>query len=66
MERLQEAPINRVVVTDTIPSGARCEPLKNKLVVLTVAELLGEAIYRIHNHKSVSSLFRKNSGGKRS
>ncbi|MCC7146838.1 MAG: ribose-phosphate pyrophosphokinase [Phycisphaeraceae bacterium] len=58
MERLAEAPISRVVVTDTIPTGSRCKPIENKLVELTVAELLGEAIHRIHHNQSVSSLFR--------
>ena len=66
MERLNDAPIDRVVVTDTIPGGPRCDPLRKKLVELSVADLLGEAIYRIHNDLSVSSLFRKNGGGKRS
>lgn len=65
MERLGESPISKVVVTDTIPCGARCEPIREKLIELTVAELLGEGIHRIHHNKSVSSLFRKNSGGKR-
>ena len=66
MERLKEAPIEKVVVTDTIPCGSRCEPLSTKLVELSVADLLGEAICRIHNDMSVSSLFRKNGAGSRS
>ena len=65
MERLSEAPISKVVVTDTIPTGPRCAPIESKLVELTVAELLGEAIHRIHHNQSVSSLFRKDLGGKR-
>lgn len=60
MERLAEAPISRLIVTDTIPCGPRCRPLEHKLVELSVAELLGEAIYRIHHNLSVSSLFRRN------
>jgi ribose-phosphate pyrophosphokinase len=60
MERLAESPIRKVVVTDTIPCGPRCKPIEGKLVELSVAELLGEAIHRIHHNQSVSSLFRKN------
>ena len=59
MERLAEAPIDRVVACDTIPLGPRCKPIEHKLVELTVAELLGEAIHRIHHNQSVSRLFRQ-------
>lgn len=66
MERLSEAPISRVIVTDTIPTDGRCNPIQDKLIELSVAELLGEAIHRIHHNRSVSSLFRTNgSAGKR-
>ncbi|MDH3627496.1 MAG: ribose-phosphate pyrophosphokinase [Acidobacteriota bacterium] len=56
MERLASADIERVVVTDTIPlpESKTQEP---KLLVLSVADLLGEAIARIHSSSSVSSLF---------
>ncbi len=60
MERLAEAPISRVIVTDTIPTSPRCKPLANKLVELSVAPLIGDAIHRIHHNMSVSSLFRTN------
>jgi ribose-phosphate pyrophosphokinase len=56
IERLQGSAIEEVVVTDTIPlseQGASCPKLK----VLSVAWLLGEAIRRIHNADSLSSLF---------
>jgi len=65
MERLAEAPISRIIVTDTIPCGERCKPIADKIVELTVAELIGEAIHRIHRNQSVSALFQKGSGGKR-
>ena len=65
MERLRDAPISKIVVTDSIPTGSRCAPIESKLVELTVAELLGEAIHRIHHNMSVSSLFRKDLSGKR-
>jgi ribose-phosphate pyrophosphokinase len=57
MERLVKAPFTRLAVTDTIPIGNRCEAIKDRLEVLGVAELLGEAIHRIHHNESVSALF---------
>lgn len=56
IERIQASAIETVYVTDTIPlsaEGSRCP----KIEVLSVAELLGKAIRRIHNADSVSSLF---------
>ena len=57
VERLADAPIDEVVVTDTIPVGPEKTEALAKLKVLSVAALLGEAIHRIHNDESVSSLF---------
>jgi ribose-phosphate pyrophosphokinase len=56
IERIRNSQIERVVVTDTLPlcPDAVATP---KIVQLTVADLLAEAIYRIHNYDSVSSLF---------
>ncbi|KPJ58607.1 MAG: hypothetical protein AMS15_08010 [Planctomycetes bacterium DG_23] len=54
-ERILSAPIKKVAVTDTIP--VRDERLKDKVEVVSVGELLGEAIRRIHENLSVSSLF---------
>lgn len=59
MERIAESPIDKVIVCDTIPCGSRCRPIETKLTELSVAELLGEAIHRIHHNQSVSSLFKK-------
>ena len=59
MERIAESPICRLVVTDTIPCGPRCAPIEDSMIELSVAELLGEAISRIHGNLSVSMLFRK-------
>jgi len=56
-ERLREAPIDEVVVTDTVPIPDEKVSAIGKLKVLSVAELVGEAIHRIHNDESVSSLF---------
>ncbi len=55
VERLNESPILELVTTDSVP--ARCET-GNKVKVLSVAELLAEAIRRIHDNNSVTSLFR--------
>lgn len=55
IERLNQAPIKEVVVTNTIPLAA--EQCSKKIKVLTVAPLLGEAIIRIHEDLSVSKLF---------
>jgi len=56
LERLKKAPIDEVVVTDTIPLAEETKKLGN-VKVLTVSSLLGEAIKRIHKNESVSSLF---------
>ncbi len=55
VERLAESPIKEVVVTDTLHH----EPgsLPKQIRVLTVAGLLGEAVQRIHEERSLSSLF---------
>lgn len=57
IERLQAAPVDEIVVTDTIPLPKQTRQALEKLKVLSVAELIGEAIHRIHNDESVSSLF---------
>jgi ribose-phosphate pyrophosphokinase len=54
--RIEESPLEAVLITDTTPLDeklARCE----KLRPFSVAPLLGEAIRRIHENSSVSSLF---------
>jgi ribose-phosphate pyrophosphokinase len=55
LERLEKAPIKEVVVTNTIPLNKAFLP--EKITQLSVAPLLGEAISRIHDGESVSSLF---------
>ncbi len=54
--RLNEAPIDEIVVTNTIPLNGK-ETACKKITVLSVASLLGEAIKRINEESSVSSLF---------
>lgn len=55
MARLEQSPIREVLVTDTIPI-TNPEP-SSKIVTLSVAPLIGEAIIRIHEHQSISKLF---------
>jgi ribose-phosphate pyrophosphokinase len=57
LERLAAAPFAEIVVTDTIPITNEARKELPNLVVLSVADILGEAIARIHKHQSVSSLF---------
>jgi ribose-phosphate pyrophosphokinase len=55
VEKLVESPIKEIVVTDTVPvMNGRAE---GKVKVLSVAPLLGEGIYRIHNALSVGAMF---------
>ncbi len=56
IERLETSALSELVVTDTIPlndAAKKCQKIK----VLSVSELLGEAIRRIYGDDSVSSLF---------
>ncbi len=57
VQLLHDAPLDEVVVTDTVPIPQEKIDGIGKLKVLTVAELMGEAIHRIHNDESVSNLF---------
>jgi ribose-phosphate pyrophosphokinase len=56
LDRINASPIDTLVVTNTVPLNGKEEACR-KLVSLTVAPLLGEAIKRIHEEESVSSLF---------
>ncbi|MBS3947600.1 MAG: ribose-phosphate pyrophosphokinase [Dethiobacter sp.] len=55
VERLANAPITEIIVTDTIPLAP--EKQFAKIRVLSVAQLIGDAIIRIHEELSVSKLF---------
>ncbi|MEE9543904.1 MAG: ribose-phosphate pyrophosphokinase [Thermodesulfobacteriota bacterium] len=55
MERIESSPLKELVVTNTILE--REDTISSKKVVLSVGELLGEAVKRIHCGESVSSLF---------
>jgi ribose-phosphate pyrophosphokinase len=56
IRRIEESPIESLVVSDSIPLSPEAAACK-KIQVLSVAELLGEAIKRISEEASVSSLF---------
>jgi ribose-phosphate pyrophosphokinase len=56
IERIKASPIEEVVVTNSIPLTAD-KRAAARITVLTVAPLLGEAIRRIHDEESVSTLF---------
>ncbi len=57
IERLSKASsLRKLIVTDTIPLRENARHL-DKIAVLSVAHLIGEAIRRIHNEESISSLF---------
>jgi ribose-phosphate pyrophosphokinase len=57
IERLRKAPVDSIVITDSIPIPA--DKQLDNLVQLTVAPLLAEAIKRIHHDQSISALFRE-------
>jgi ribose-phosphate pyrophosphokinase len=54
--RLRESVLEELVVTNSIPLRAEAREL-DKIRVLSIAHLMGEAIRRIHNEESISSLF---------
>ncbi|MBI3359133.1 MAG: ribose-phosphate pyrophosphokinase [Nitrospirae bacterium] len=56
LDRLNNAPIDGAIVTNTIPLNGESIKCK-KMFVLSVAPLLGEAIKRIHEESSISTLF---------
>jgi ribose-phosphate pyrophosphokinase len=56
LDSILKSPMDQLVVTDTIPIGDKAQ-ICPKIKVLSVAPILGEAIRRIHDEDSVSSLF---------
>jgi ribose-phosphate pyrophosphokinase len=56
IDRIENSPLDQLIVTNTIPLSAAGQQCK-KIVVLSVARLLGQAIRSIHEETSVSSLF---------
>jgi ribose-phosphate pyrophosphokinase len=56
IDRIEKSPLDQLIVTNTIPLSEAARRCK-KIVVLSVARLLGQAIRNIHEETSVSSLF---------
>lgn len=55
IQRIAASPVKEVVVTDTIPVTG--DKKLDKITVLSIAELLGEAIRRIHTGQSIGAMF---------
>ncbi|MCX6957690.1 MAG: ribose-phosphate pyrophosphokinase [Verrucomicrobiae bacterium] len=55
IERLKDSEIKQLITTDSVPGS---EDVEGRVKRLSIAELLGEGIRRIHRGESVSSLFR--------
>jgi ribose-phosphate pyrophosphokinase len=56
LQRIAQSPVEAVLITNTTPLEEKLAR-SHKLRPLTVSALLGEAIRRIHENSSVSSLF---------
>jgi len=58
VDRLAGMPITRIITTDSVPiPPEKKEQLKDKIVILSVAPLLGEVILRAHEGRSVGEMF---------
>ena len=57
VQKIKSSKIKRLVITDTIDNSERVKAAKN-IEILTISQLVGEAIKRISNSTSVSDLFR--------
>jgi ribose-phosphate pyrophosphokinase len=56
VEKIEASPLSKLIVTDSIPLTEE-KRASGKIVVLTIAELMGKAIRNIHEEASVTSLF---------
>jgi ribose-phosphate pyrophosphokinase len=55
LEKIKKSPIKEIAITDTVCHDHM--PLSEKVTELSIAEILGEAVQRIHEERSLSSLF---------
>ncbi len=56
VERIKNCRVQKVIITDTVPLSPEAAA-SGKVIQLSVADIFAEAIHRIHNYDSVSSLF---------
>jgi ribose-phosphate pyrophosphokinase len=56
LEKIEASPLSRLIVSDSIPVSEQ-KRRSGKIVVLSIAELMGKAIRNIHEEASVTSLF---------
>jgi ribose-phosphate pyrophosphokinase len=56
LSKIEASPLSKLIVTDSIPLSEE-QKRSPKIVVLSIAELLGKAIRNIHDETSVTSLF---------
>jgi ribose-phosphate pyrophosphokinase len=56
LEKIQASPLSKLIVTDSMPLSEE-KKRSDKIVVLSIAELMGKAIRNIHEEASVTSLF---------
>jgi len=56
LEKIEASPLSKLIVTDSIPLSDE-KKKSRKIVVLSIAELMGKAIRNIHEEASVTSLF---------
>lgn len=56
IQKINESPLEELIVTNSIPLRPEAERCK-KIKILSVAHLIGEAIQRTHQERSISSLF---------
>ena len=59
VQRIADSVFSEVIVTNSIPLSPEAQELERqgKIVQLSIAPVLGEAIGRIHDHQSVSEMF---------
>jgi ribose-phosphate pyrophosphokinase len=59
LDKLEQSPIDLLLCTDSVPLAVKDHPFitSKRLVQLSCAPLLGEAIRRVHNEESMSNLF---------
>jgi len=62
VERLLKSKINEIIISDTVPLSdeVRNSSLKDKIKILSISQLLGEAILRIYQNRSLSVLLNSN------